>query len=104
MLKPRPLSRIGVALEHNTNDAEILNRAFRWPRARPIPCELTLLHVVDTAMTRVLGSETADRESDADERYLADVVDALRERGYRARPVLLHGPNPAQELVTHLRA
>ena len=42
-----------------------------------------LLHVVDTAMTRVLGSETADRESDADERYLADVVEALHERGYR---------------------
>ena len=28
MLRPRPLSRIGVALEHNTNDAEILNRAL----------------------------------------------------------------------------
>ncbi len=64
---------------------------------------MTLLHVVDTAMTRVLGSETADRESHADERYLADVVEALHERGYRCRPVLLHGPNPAEELVAHLR-
>ena len=73
--------------------------ASAWLRAKRIPCELTLLHVVDTAMTRVLGSETADRESDADERYLADLVDALRERGYRAKPVLLHGPNPAEELV-----
>ena len=36
-------------------------------------------------MTRVLGPETADRESEADERYLADLVDAL------ARP-RLHGP------------
>jgi manganese transport protein len=103
MLRPRPLSRIGVALEHNTNDAEILNRALGLAQSQTEPCELTLLHVVDTAMTRVLGSETADRESDADERYLTDVVEALRERGYRARPVLLHGPNPAEELVTHLR-
>ncbi len=103
LLKPRPLSRIGVALEHNTNDTEILNRALSLAQSQAIPCELTLLHVVDTAMTRVLGSETADRESDADERYLADLVDALRERGYRAKPVLLHGPNPAQELVAHLR-
>jgi manganese transport protein len=103
MLRPRPLSRIGVALEHNTNDAEILNRALGLAQSQSEPCELTLLHVVDTAMTRVLGSETADRESDADERYLTDVAEALHERGYRARPVLLHGPNPAEELVTHLR-
>jgi manganese transport protein len=103
MLRPRPLSRIGVALEHNTNDAEILNRALSLAQSQSEPSELTLLHVVDTAMTRVLGPETADRESDADERYLTDVVEALRERGYRARQVLLHGPNPAEELVTHLR-
>ena len=103
MLRPRPLSRIGVALEHNANDAEILNRRFQLAQSQADPCELTLLHVVDTAMTRVLGPETADRESDADERYLADLVDALRERGYRARPVLLHGPNPAEELVAHLQ-
>jgi manganese transport protein len=62
-----------------------------------------LLHVVDTPITRVLGSETADREAEADERYLADLVAALRDRGYKARPVLLHGPNPAGELVSHLR-
>jgi manganese transport protein len=103
LLRPRRLSRIGVALEHNTNDAEILNRALGLAQSQSEPCELTLLHVVDTAMTRVLGPETADRESDADERYLADVVDALRERGYRARAVLLHGPNPAEELISHLR-
>jgi manganese transport protein len=103
LLRPRPLSRIGVALEHNTNDAEILNRALGLAQSQSEPPELLLLHVVDTAMTRVLGAETADRESDADERYLADVVDALRDRGYRARPALLHGPNPAEELVAHLR-
>ena len=34
---------------------------------------------------------------------LADLVAALRDRGYKARPVLLHGPNPAGELVSHLR-
>ena len=102
-LRARPLSRIGVALEHDTTDAEILNRALSLAQSQADPCELTLLHVVDTAVTRILGSETADRESDADERYLADLVDALRDRGYRARPVLLHGPDPAAELVAHLR-
>jgi manganese transport protein len=102
-LRPRPLSRIGVALEHNPADAEILNRALSLAQNQAEASELVLLHVVDTAMTRVLGSETADRESEADERYLSDLVGALHDRGYRARAVLLHGPDPAGELVGHLR-
>jgi manganese transport protein len=102
-LRARPLSRIGVALEHNPGDAEILNRALGLAQNQPELSELILLHVVDTAMTRVLGAETADRESTGDERYLADLVDALRDRGYQARPVLLHAPDPAGALVSHLR-
>ncbi len=102
-LRPRPLARIGVALEHDRADAEILNRALSLAQSQAVPSELVLLHVVDTAMTRVLGAETADRESEADERYLADLVSALHDRGYRARSVLLHGPDPAGELVGHLR-
>jgi manganese transport protein len=102
-LRPRRLARIGVALEHDQADAEILNRALGLVRSNGGQSELVLLHVVDTPITRVLGSETADREAEADERYLADLVAALRDRGYKVRPVLLHGPNPAGELVAHLR-
>jgi manganese transport protein len=102
-LRPRPLAKIGVALEHDRADAEILNRALSLAHTQALPCELVLLHVVDTAMTRVLGAETADRESEADERYLADLVNTLSDRGYQARSVLLHGPDPAGELVGHLR-
>jgi manganese transport protein len=102
-LRPRALAKIGVALEHDQADAEILNRALGLAHNQSTESELVLLHVVDTAMTRVLGAETADRESEADERYLQDLVDALRDRGYTARAVLLHGPNPAEELVSYLR-
>ena len=102
-LRPRTLSRIGVALEHDQADAEILNRALGLAQTQASPSELVLLHVVDTAMTRVLGPETADRETGADERYLADLVAALRDRGYSARSVLLYGPDPAGELVSYLR-
>ena len=102
-LRPRRLERIGVALEHDQADAEILNRALGLVQTDGGQSELVLLHVVDTPITRVLGSETADREAEADERYLADLVAALRDRGYKVRPVLLHGPNPAGELVSHLR-
>jgi manganese transport protein len=102
-LRPRPLGRIGVALEHNHTDAEILNRALSLAQSSKESSELVLLHVVDTPVTTVLGAETADRESDADERYLAQLVDSLSDRGYKARAVLLHGPDPAGALVAHLR-
>ena len=102
-LRPRPLGRIGVALEHDPADAEILNRALGLAQTQASPSEIVLLHVVDTPMTRVLGRETADQETGADERYLDALVDALRDQGYPARAVLLYGPDPAGELVAHLR-
>jgi manganese transport protein len=102
-LRPRKLGTIGVALEHGPADAEILNRALGLAQTQNGQSELVLLHVVDTPITRVLGPETADRESEADERYLADLVATLNDRGYKSRSVLLHGPNPAGELVSYLR-
>src|SRR5262249_18576260 len=71
--------------------------------ARPGQTHLIILHVADTALSRVLGDQTADRHTEADERYLADVVDVLRGQGYLADSVLLVGPNRAGELVAQLR-
>ncbi len=103
-LRPRALGRIGVALEHEADDAEILNRALGLAGANPQASELVLLHVVNTPLTRVLGSEILDRESAADEQYLADLVDALKRQGRSARAVLLHGPDPAGEIVSYLKS
>ncbi len=100
-LRPRRISRIGVALERGSGDSEILSRALSL--AEPGTTSLVLLHVVDTPMTRVYGDETADRETDADRRFLADVVDVLGRRGYEARSVLLHGPDRAGKLIRQLR-
>ncbi len=102
-MRPRPLSRIGVALEHGLADAEILNRALSLAQADRGRTDLLLMHVVDTPVTRVLGADTADRETGADARYLDELVQTLRERGYRARSVLLYGPDPAGQLVSYLR-
>ena len=102
-MRPRPLGKIGVALEHGLADAEIIGRALGLAQADNERPELVLLHVVDTPITRIHGEETADRETDADARYLADLVATLRERGFRARSVLLYGPDPAGQLVGHLR-
>lgn len=100
-LRPRPLDVIGVALEHDQADAEILNRALSLAQAGRT--RLVLLHVVDTPMTRIYGAETADRETGADRRYLDHVVRALHGLGFDAKPVLLHGPDRAWELVGHLK-
>jgi manganese transport protein len=99
-LRPRPLGSIGVALEHDQADAEILNRALSL--ARPGKTRLVLLHVVDTPMTGVYGAETGDREAGADERFLNDVERVLKQKGYDACAVLLHGPNRARQLVNYL--
>jgi manganese transport protein len=102
--RPRPLGRIGVALEHGPADAEILNRALSLAQAdHDHHPELLLLHVVDTPVTRIHGAETADRETDADARYLSELVQSLRDRGYATRSALLYGPDPAGQLVGYLR-
>ena len=101
MVRPHPIETIGVALEHDRADAEILNRALSL--AHSGRTELVLMHVVDTPMSRVYGDETADRETGADARYLDEVVRMLHWMGYAARPVLLHGPDRARLLVGHLR-
>ncbi len=101
-LRPRPTGRIGVALERGPGDAEILNRALSL--AEPGVTSLTILHVVDTPMTVVYGEEAADREAGADERYLDDVVRVLEQKGYRARSILLYGPDRAARLIKQLRA
>ena len=100
-LRPRPLATIGVALEHNRNDGEILNRALSL--AQPGKTRLILLHVVDTPLSGIYGEETADLETRADQRYLNEVSQALAEIGFDAIPALLYGPDRAGELVGHLK-
>ena len=100
-LRPHPLGRIGVALEHSPLDAEILNRAMSVAGAEH--AKLVLLHVVDTPMAGVYGADAADRHAGADERYLGEVVRVLGQKGYEAEAVLLYGPDRAGQLVGHLR-
>ena len=100
-LRPRPLERIALALEHNPNDAEIVKRTMSL--AMPGRTKLVLLHVVDTPMTRVYGDDTLDRETDADERYLAEVARVLRDLDFEVECVLLHGPDRAGLLIAELK-
>lgn len=100
-LRPRPLTTIGVAVEHAATDTEILNRALSL--AQPGKTRLVLLHVSDSPMTGVYGAETADQHTESDSRYLAELVRVLEAKGYSARSLLLYGPDRAGQLVGQLR-
>jgi len=100
-LRPRRLESIGVALEHDQADAEILNRALAL--AQPGKTSIMLLHVVDSPLSQVFGEETADRETEGDQRYLTELVDVLSSRGYQVRSALLHGSDRAALLVRQLK-
>ncbi|HEU5116322.1 MAG TPA: Nramp family divalent metal transporter, partial [Isosphaeraceae bacterium] len=100
-LTPKKVRSIGVALEHSSTDAEILNRALSL--SEPGRTRLLLLHVADTPMAGVLGSDAIDRHTDADERYLAEVVRVLRQKGYEVDSDLLQGPDRAGEIVSRLK-
>jgi manganese transport protein len=100
-LRPRHLSSIGVALEHSEADAEILNRALSL--ARPGQTRVLLIHVADTPLTGVIGPEAADLHTEADARYIQQVADVLRDKGYLAEAELLHGPDRAGRIVERLR-
>ena len=101
-VRPRRIERLAVALERGAGDSEIINRALSM--ADREATHLVLLHVVDSPVTQMFGNQTLDQETDADQRYLNEVVQVLSDQGYQASAVLLHGTNRARELITHLRA
>ena len=101
-VRPRRLDRLAVALERGTGDSEIVNRALSL--ADRESTHLILLHVVDSPVSQMFGNQTLDQETDADQRYLNEVVQVLTDQGYQASAVLLHGPNRSRELIAHLRS
>ena len=101
-VRPRRLQRLAVALERGAGDSEIVNRALSL--ADRGSTHLIILHVVDSPVSQMYGDQTLDQETDADQRYLNEVVQVLTLQGYQASAVLLHGPNRSRELIAHLRA
>ena len=99
--RPRSMAHLGLALERGPGDAEIINRALSLAQAGTT--RLTLLHVVDTPMSRVYGPDSLDQETAADQLYLDEVIKELTDRGFPTTSILLHGPNRARELVLQLQ-
>lgn len=88
--------RIGVALDNLPEDALPLRHATALARGHR--AELVLLHVVEGVGGQYHGEDAADRERLADQAYLEQLSETLRQQGIRARIVLRFG-KPATELV-----
>jgi manganese transport protein len=99
--RPHRLVSIALALEHSPADSEIVSRALAL--AQPGLTKLVVMHVSDTPLTGIYGADTGDRHTEADARYLEEVVQALTQRGFEASAVLLHDMNRAGALVAYLR-
>jgi len=71
----RPFGKIAAALDFGDTDYEVLSRAASL--AAVSRCNLLLIHVVESAGARALGSEIGDAESQADlerlQRYSIDL-------------------------------
>ncbi|TDW96282.1 Nramp family divalent metal transporter [Dinghuibacter silviterrae] len=76
---------IAIALEFSSSDLRIINHALGQASAGT---EFVLIHIVESASARMLGSHTFDEESKEDERRLAVYVDFLQEKGFQAKGLL----------------
>jgi manganese transport protein len=87
--------RIGVALDNSGRDAIALRHAVALARGHD--AELLLIHVVEGVGGLFHGEAAADQERQADQAYLEQLTEALRQDGLRARPLLRFG-DPGQEI------
>jgi manganese transport protein len=87
--------RIGVAVDHSPRDTLPLRHATALARAHG--ADLVLIHVVEGVGGRFHGRDAADEERRADQAYLEQLAETLRQQELTVRPVLRFG-DPAQEL------
>jgi manganese transport protein len=95
-IKPMPINKIGVALEHTAGDSEILSAALALAKEKK--SHLTLIHVVDTPGAMVLGQESQSLHGKEDEMYLDELVREVEELDLPVESMLRFG-NPATEIV-----
>jgi manganese transport protein len=101
-LEPAPQFRkIGAALDFGTADPEVLARAAAMASAAG--CRLVLIHVVESAASRALGLDAADRESVEDLARLQRHAVALGKFDVDAETVLGYG-SPVRALPEIVRA
>lgn len=92
----QPYRRVAVALDFSGGEERLLAEALRVSERDQT--RLILLHVVESPAARVLGSEAADREVQADRKRLEDQARMLRQMGIETEWYLGTG-DPVSELA-----
>jgi manganese transport protein len=88
--------RIGIALEATKQDQEIL--AGIIPLVRASSAEVVLIHIVESATARFIGTDTADEEARGDVDYMQRVAGVIREAGVNCK-VRLGAGEPEDEIA-----
>ena len=88
--------RIGIALEATRQDQEIL--AGIIPLVRASGAEVVLIHIVESATARFIGTDTADEEARGDVDYMQRVAAVVREAGVSCK-VRLGAGEPEDEIA-----
>ena len=86
---------IAVALDFSDNDGRLINHALGQGKA---DTRFVLIHVVESAATRIMGEETDDWESRQDQERLDGYVQELTAKGFIAEAALGYN-NRAREIV-----
>src|SRR5687767_5196366 len=78
-------NRIAVALDFGEHDPKLISHAVGQGNKNTT---YLLIHVVESAATRLMGEETDDLETRKDKEHLEKYVKQLKEQGYEATGVL----------------
>lgn len=92
-------NRIAIALDFSDNDPLLISHAMGQSNKNST---FILLHIVESASAKVLGSETDDLESRKDQEQLEQYAKKLEEKGY-AVVAALGFRNRTKELVRMIR-
>ncbi len=100
-IKQFTVRHIGVALEHAEGDSIVLSAALA--QAKAYKARLTLLHVVDTPGTMMMGNQSSSLHGTEDESYLDGLAREIEERDLPVESLVLFG-NPPRELAKAVKA
>ncbi|MBP6432408.1 MAG: Nramp family divalent metal transporter, partial [Ferruginibacter sp.] len=88
-------NQIAIALDFSENDEKLLSYAIAQGNKKTA---FTIIHIVESATAKLLGSETSDYESEKDKERLDFYVTQLQLQGYNASGFLGYR-NRAKEIV-----
>ncbi len=77
--------KIAIALDFSKNDLKLISAAIGQAG---ITKEFVLIHVVETAASKLHGKETDDYETKKDQERLNMLVEKIKSKGYNARGIL----------------